>query len=88
MIKKYSLYFNGELKQIYESEECKKCQIFKNKLSKLHKNLKSEQEKEKDTSDTREKISDISGKFSNHKKVHTNDFSTEDISRILKIAGY
>ena len=89
---KYHKYMDTELKHIYESEECQKCIKLRAKMSTLHKKLHAEQGKksldkalDKDTENTRKLISNISSKFSAHKKEHGNDFSINDIEKIINL---
>jgi 5'-3' exonuclease len=78
--KKYQKYMDKELKYIYESEQCKKCKIYKKKLGRLHKKLKNKNKD--DVAEFKDIISSINIKFNNHKKNHT-EFTVEDINKII-----
>jgi len=83
---KHHKLMDKELKHLYESEECKKCDVLKTKLSKYHKRLKKEQDKEEDTTECRKLIGEVNSKLSVHKKCHY-DFAVDDIKKIIQLAS-
>ncbi len=81
--KKYQKLVDNDLKYIYEMEDCKICNKLRSKLSYYHKQLK--QTINDDTTEIRKGISSITLQYSEHKKSHQNEFSIDDISKIIKI---
>jgi 5'-3' exonuclease len=87
--KQYQKYMDGELKGIYESEECGECAKLKGELSKHHKQMHEHRTKHPDDNDglnaIKQQIGGVSKEFAKHKKEHPNEFSIKDIERIIKI---
>lgn len=88
---KYQKYMDTELSDIYESEDCNECKKLKADLSKHNKDMYDHRAKygEEDNNEKlvtiKQKISETSKKFAKHKKEHLNEFSIDDIQRIIKI---
>jgi len=87
--KQYQKYMDGELKGIYESEECGECAKLKGELSKYHKQMHEHRTKHPEDDDglnvIKQQIGGVSKAFAKHKKEHPNEFSIKDIERIIKI---
>lgn len=76
---KYRFLLDGELKYLYEVEECKICDGFKKNLNKLNKKIHSENLKEEYNNELH--------KYNEHKKKHIVSFNINDIYNIIKIAN-
>jgi 5'-3' exonuclease len=82
--KKYYDLIDNELVDMYEIEDCTKCKDLKTTQSASYKRLKSNKNKELETS-IKNKIKLANFEFTTHKKQHVNTFSIKDIQKIISL---
>ena len=89
---KYQKFIDKELKYMYTLEDCDECQNHKGELSRLHKELRSIRldksgekftDKNDPTTDVRKEIGSVSSSLHKHKKNHNNDFTINDIAKVV-----